>query len=69
MGKEMQAIVAREHRVSNQVVSILCCAVKRQPKILDELISKREEAENRREMIANIVQEKNDGMLIIDSSA
>ena len=31
VGKEMQAMVAREYRVSAKVVSILCCAVKKQP--------------------------------------
>ena len=69
MGKEMQAMVAKEHRVSAKVVSILCCAVKKQPQLLAELVDKREEAENRRDVITNLIQEQNDGMLIIDSSA
>ena len=69
LGKETQAAVAKEHRVSAGVVSILCNKVKKEPLLLDELVAKRDEAQCRREKIASLIQEKNDGMLIIDSSA
>ena len=69
VGKETQTAVAVEHRVSAAVVSILCNKVKKQPLLLDELVAAREEVLSRMSKIAEFIQEKNDGMLIIDSAA
>jgi hypothetical protein len=61
--------VAKEFRLSTQVVNILCRAVKQNPDLLAELVDKRDGVANRRAMIASSVMELNKCDIIIDNAA
>ena len=65
---EPQQAVAKERRISLQVVNKLVCKVQRHKELLDELAAKRDEAESRRATIAGVVTEMNQLDTFVDSA-
>ena len=54
--KEYQADLAKEYRVTIAAISKLVCRIRKNPSVLSELLSKREEKKAERAMIANEVR-------------
>ena len=66
---EKQAEVAREYRVSQQVIAHLMMKAKKNKQFLQELFDKRDGVANRRELIKGHVEELNGKREVIDSAA
>ena len=66
---DKQAEVAREHRVSQQVIAHLMMKAKKNKEFLQELFDKRDVVANRRDLIKNHVEELNGKREVIDSAA
>jgi hypothetical protein len=67
--KELQKDVAKEHRVSPQVVNVLVKKVERSPNMLTELLDKEKAVTVKHHTIASIVTEMNEQDCFIDSTA
>ena len=60
--------MAKEFRLSPQVVNKLCMAVKNNLNLISELVEKRDGGKDRRDRIAETVNELNDENAIIDNA-
>jgi Trp operon repressor len=66
---EMHAEVAREYRVTPQVIAHLMMKAKKNKQFLHELLVERDEVANRRDVIQSHVEELNGKREVIDSAA
>ena len=69
MEKELQKDVAKEHRISQNLVSILVRKVQKSPNMLSELVDNEKATYLRRSTIASTVREMNSQDSFIDSAA